>query len=157
MISNFVIQHVSELPTDIVDALVPSSNREGFEPINWLQKDWRSGKNKFAKPGEALYVARSDDRLVGVCGVNRDPYTKSDSICRLRRLYVLPQFRRMGVGRLLVERAFEDARIHFTGIRLRTFDEQAAAFFEALGFREVKDQGVATHEKRLDSVGENNV
>jgi N-acetylglutamate synthase-like GNAT family acetyltransferase len=146
MISNIVIEQVFALPSDLDEELVPASIQEGFEPMRWLQEHWRKSTNRFAEKGEAFYVARSEGRLVGVCGVNRDPYARGDSICRLRRLYVLPEIRRMGVGRLLVERAIEDAGNHFTAMRLRTLDEQSALFFEAIGFARVEDQDEATHE-----------
>jgi len=152
MTSNLIIKQVFTLPSDLDHELVPASIREGFEPIKWLQDDWDSGKNRFNKHGEAFYVARSDERLIGVCGVNRDPYSKDDSMCRLRRLFVLPGFRRRGVGTLLVERAMIGARDHFTAARLRTLDDQSASFFEAIGFRKVEDQEAATHEMKFDGV-----
>lgn len=146
MISELIIEQVFALPSDLDKELVPASIQEGFEPITWLQDHWRKGTNRFAEKGEAFYVARSAGRLAGVCGVNRDPYARSDSICRLRRFYVLPGFRRMGVGSLLVDRAIKDARNHFPAIRLRTLDEQSASFFEAIGFGQVEDREEATHE-----------
>ena len=149
MISNIIIQQVKELPTDFSNELLPASIREGFEPIMWLKDDWKSGKNKYNQFGEAFYIARFGNKLVGVCGVNRDPYSTDVSVCRLRRLYVLPSTRRIGVGRLIVEQAISIARNHFTTIRLRTLDDQSALFFKAVGFRETKNQKEATHEMRL--------
>lgn len=150
MISTIIIQNIRELPSDFDKELLPASTQEGFEPIKWLMVDWENKKNQFAKPGEAFYAARYDGRLVGVCGVNRDPYTKDDSMGRLRRLYVLPQVRRMGVGRQLVERAIIDAQNHFNAVRLRTLDDQSASFFEAAGFRAIEGQDEATHEMKFD-------
>jgi N-acetylglutamate synthase-like GNAT family acetyltransferase len=149
MTPNIIIEQVLVLPSDLDQEVVPASVREGFEPITWLRDHWVSGENRFAEEGEAFYVARSEGRLVGVCGVNRDPHTTSDSVGRLRRLYVLPGIRRMGVGTLLVERAISDARSHFTVVRLRTLDEQSASFFEAIGFTQVENQEEATHEMPL--------
>ena len=151
MISNILIEQTQNLPPDLDTELLPESVREGFDHVKWLQQDWQSEKNQFSMPEEAFYVVSSDSRLIGVCGVNFDPYSKDDSVCRRRRLYVHPGFRGKGVGRSLVERAIADARKHFKTIRLRTLDDQAASFFEALGFRELVDQEGATHEMVLNA------
>jgi len=127
----------------------PAAAQEGFRPIKFLQRDWARGTNRFSKPGEGFYAARSAGRLVGVCGLNRDPYSDDEATARLRRLYVLPAFRRRGVGSALVSHAIQDAVEHFTVVRLRTLDEGSAQFFEALGFRPVNGQEAVTHEKVL--------
>jgi GNAT superfamily N-acetyltransferase len=134
------ISRVHTLPPDLDRELVPASVREGFEPVRWLHDDWEAGTNRFSAPGEAFYVARVDGRLVGVCGVNRDPFVDDPTVGRLRRLYVLPEFRRRGVGRQLVERALQDAGEHFDVVRLRTTDARSAAFFEVVGFTRIQGQ-----------------
>ena len=144
------ISRVVTVPPDLEEELLPASIDEGFKSVRWLRHDWAEGDNRFSEPGEAFYVARMGGRLVGVCGVNRDPFVDDARVCRLRRLYVLPQSRRMGVGRRLVLRAVEDAGTQFSAIRLRTFDSESAKFFEALGFTEVERGEGATHVKVID-------
>lgn len=126
-----------------------AANLEGFRPIQWLRDEWEAGANRFSLPGEAFYTARMEGRLVGVCGVNQDPFAQKAKIARLRRLYVIPELRRKGVGRQLVKRALEDAVKNFEVIRLRTVDSNSAAFFEAIGFIKVKGDESATHLKGL--------
>jgi N-acetylglutamate synthase-like GNAT family acetyltransferase len=145
MNGKILISRTNSLNIHIEDDLLSASMVEGFKPVQWLLEDWEKGKNRFSKPGEALYFALLESRQVGVCGVNRDPFAADDRVGRLRRLYVLPQFRRMGVGRMLVQQALADARQHFTVIRLRTLDENAGAFFEAIGFTRVEGDEGATH------------
>ena len=144
------ISQADTLPADLDGEVMPASIREGFKSVRWLRDEWEEGGNRFSEPGEALYVARIEGRLVGVCGVNRDPFVDDARICRLRRLYVLPRFRRMGIGRRLVLRALEDAGTHFGTIRLRTFDSESAKFFVALGFTEIERGGGVTHAKVID-------
>jgi N-acetylglutamate synthase-like GNAT family acetyltransferase len=150
MIKKLQIARVESLPLNLDDEIVPVAKRENFRAIEWLKNDWQKGVNRFDKPGEAFYVARLNDHLVGVCGVNRDPFVGDASIARLRRLYVLPQYRRLGIGRQLVLRAQEDARKHFIVIRLRTTSEEAGVFFESVGFAEIEGDEQATLEKRID-------
>jgi N-acetylglutamate synthase-like GNAT family acetyltransferase len=149
MATHIDIQRLETLPPDFDEEVMPESIREGFRPIQWLREDWEKGVNRFSEPGEAFYAARVEGRLVGVCGVNRDPFDEASHVGRLRRLYVLPRYRRMGVGCQLVNHALKGANKHFTVVRLRTLDDQSAGFFESLGFRSVSGNKDFTHEKLL--------
>jgi N-acetylglutamate synthase-like GNAT family acetyltransferase len=144
---DIVINRLDGLPPDIGFELLQASIRENFSPIQWLIDQWKDGQNQFSLPGEALYEARDGDRLIGVCGINQDPYVDSKlRLGRIRRLYVLPEYRRQGVGRKLVLRATVDAHSHFSEINLRTFDTQSAKFFEAIGFVMVEGNAQKTHQ-----------
>lgn len=148
---NIDVSRVESLPEDLTGELLGSAVKEDFIALRWLVEDWERGTNRFSKPGEAFYEARIHGRLVGVCGMNRDPYAKDSTFGRLRRLYVLPELRRNGVGRILVTRALEDARGGFRVVRLRTLDEPSAAFFEAIGFAPAHGVKDCTHSIVLES------
>lgn len=140
------IEPAETLPADLEEEMLPAAAAEGFVALRWLWEDWLAGTNTFSESGEAFYVARCDGRLVGVCGLNVDPYAADGATAgRLRRMYVLPPFRRRGVGRRLVEQAIQAGRRHFHSLRLRTLDEGASAFYEALGFDRVENVEGATH------------
>jgi GNAT superfamily N-acetyltransferase len=62
-----------------------------------------SGTNRFNKRGEAIFAASAAGALIGVCGLNVDPYASDPRVGRVRHLYVLSGFRQLGVGRQLVE------------------------------------------------------
>jgi GNAT superfamily N-acetyltransferase len=150
MAERIEVTRETTLPSDLEEMLLPEAIHEGFEALRWLVEDWANGENRFSEMGEALYTARIDGRLVGVCGVNRDPYADVAAVGRLRRLYVHPQFRRLGVGRRLVRRAADEARGHFRCIRLRTLDPSSAAFFETIGFSKVGGDPSCTHNLPLN-------
>jgi N-acetylglutamate synthase-like GNAT family acetyltransferase len=143
------IEKVRTLPPDLAGELMRASTAEGFTPLQWLQDDWETGRNQFSEPGEALFVARMAGRLVGICGLNRDPYVDGPGVGRLRRLYVLPGERRKGIGSRLVRRVLDGAREHFTSVHLRTLDDRSAQFFAELGFSKIEGAKVATHEIKL--------
>jgi GNAT superfamily N-acetyltransferase len=145
------IESSSALPADLATELMPAAAQEKFRALEWLRQDWQTGVNRFSKPGEAFYVARLQDRLVGVCGLNRDPYAKGAGVGRIRRLYVLPAFRRRGVGRELVHRVIADGRACFGAFHVRTVDPQAGAFYAAIGFAPAPGQADFTHELILDT------
>src|SRR5207237_3226882 len=84
-------------------------------------------------------------RLVGVCGLNVDPYAGDARVGRVRHLYVLTPMRRHGVGRQLVTEVIRAAGGRFDSLRLRTNNPAAARLYEVLGFRAHNGAGEYTH------------
>lgn len=144
---NLTIVHLTALPSDIMN-LVSASENEGYRFVRRLMEEWLSGANQFNKPGEALFGAHVAQSLVGICGVNQDSYVDTAEIARLRHLYVQPELRGNGVGRLLVSGCIKSASVHFNKMRLRTSDDQLHAFYRHMSFRKVNDV-TATHELML--------
>lgn len=128
--------------------LVEESEREGFRFLRRLHDDYRDGSNRFDQPGEGLFAAWLSDRPVGVCGLNRDPYVPDGRAGRVRRLYVHPSVRQLGVGRSLVTAVIAKARESYPILRLRTKNPAADAFYRRLGFSPVESEA-ATHVLRL--------
>jgi ribosomal protein S18 acetylase RimI-like enzyme len=52
----------------------------------------------------------SSNRLVGILGFYREDRSKCQHIGSLRSMYVVPEFRRQGIGAMLLDRALEHAR-----------------------------------------------
>ena len=76
------------------------------------------------------YIGKSVGGMAGIKYVSRD-------VCELKRLYVSPLHRRVGLGRSLVERLLSEARIlGYSRVRLETLDfmEAAIRLYESLGF-----------------------
>ena len=142
------ISRLNELPGDL-DQLVQASLAEGFRFLERLCDEWRSGANCFLLPGEALFEARHQGRLIGICGLNRDPYAGETSVGRVRRLYVAPDARRIGVARRLVCAVLREARGQFATLRVRTTTRGGDLFYQTLGFHPTSSVPEATHELRL--------
>ncbi|WP_417380756.1 GNAT family N-acetyltransferase [Gimesia sp.] len=117
--------------------------------LDRLQQEWKEGTNRFDQAGEILLLAMQNQQVVGVCGLNRDPYSNSDRVGRVRRLYVSADSRRTGIGRLLVDAI--QLRCHgvFDELRLRTDTPAADAFYRALGFRRVEGDPDCTHLREI--------
>lgn len=141
------IYQTTFLPPQLAE-LAQEASAEGFRFVGRLMDDWLDGSNRFDQPGECLLVATVDGRLVGVGGVNIDPYVADGETARLRRLYVANAYRRRGIGEALVLALLQRATPHFRQIRLTTDTEAAADFYVQLGFEAVEDE-TATHVKWL--------
>src|SRR6516162_4861759 len=97
-----VIQPIDSLPYDGLSALVTEADANGFRALSRLLSEWRSGLNRFDQPGEALFIAADNGRVVGVCRLNRDPYAGDPTVGRVRHLYVAVDHRRKKIGTQLV-------------------------------------------------------
>ena len=144
-----VIVERLDLTSSSIADLLRESESAGARMVRRLVNDWDSGANRFDRPGEILLGAWAEGRLVGVCGLNVDPYAGSERTGRLRHLYVLAAFRRRGIGRQLVFEVMETARARFDDLRLRTNSPSAERLYETLGFRPCPGASDATHVARL--------
>ncbi len=140
---------LTDLTSDDVADLLSDSERFESRIVRRLVEEWGNGANRFDRPGEALFGARDAGRLVGVCGLNVDPYASHERTGRVRHLYVLSAFRRRGVGQQLVLRVIQAAHGRFDELRLRTDNPVAARLYETLGFKPCDDRGDYTHLAKL--------
>jgi GNAT superfamily N-acetyltransferase len=127
-----------------IEPLLVEAEQQGFEFMRRLVEEWALGANRFDRQGERFLGAFGDGQLLGVGGLNRDPYANTDGVGRLRHLYVLASSRRLGVGSLLVSHILQDAQPSFRVVRLRTTTAEAAAFYLRLGFT-TTDEKTASH------------
>jgi len=148
------VERWRQLPGEALDALVAESERAGLRLVRRLVDDWTSGANRFDRPGEAFFVAVQDGGVVGVCGLNVDPYAGIPRVGRVRHLYVLTAHRRGGIGRRLVEAVVEAAGDRFDELRLRTQNPAAARLYERLGFAACTDAASSSHRRRLAGRGQ---
>jgi carbonic anhydrase len=91
----------------------------------------------YAPPGGRLLLAIEDGEPAGCVGV----HGLAPDVGEMKRLYVRPRWRRTGLGRVLAQRACDEARaIGYRKIRLDTVAatmQSAIALYRAMGFREI--------------------
>jgi GNAT superfamily N-acetyltransferase len=147
------IERLVLLPPDRLERLAAEAEGAGHRFVRRLVEEWEAGINRFDRPGEALWAATNGGLIVGVCGLNADPYTSEGRVGRVRRLYVLAAERGRGIGRSLVERVVAAAWNSFDRLRLRTLNPDAARFYERLGFAPCAE-GDTTHVLYRPRIGE---
>lgn len=110
---------------------------------------------KYGPPRGRLLVIQEDDRSLA-CGGLRD---LGDNVCELKRIYVEPNARGRGLGKLMSERLMEEGRLlGYDTVRLDTLKrlETAIQLYEKLGFRRIPaynhnpEPDVAYFERALD-------
>lgn len=95
----------------------------------------------FVAPDGVFLVVRDEGRAVGCGGVCRFDETRAE----LKRMYVVPEARGRGLGRLLLVALEDEARrLGYDGIVLETGDRQpeALGLYESAGYERIPCYGV---------------
>jgi aminoglycoside 6'-N-acetyltransferase len=139
------VERVTALPMAELQPLRDEATAQGFEFVGRLIDEFQNGRNRFDKPGEALFIVRNGDALAGIGGLNIDHYAGDPNVGRVRHVYVLQSQRRRGAGRALLMAIMSAAIESFAELRLRTNTAEGALFYASLGFAPATDTDSATH------------
>ncbi|MEH7582419.1 GNAT family N-acetyltransferase [Priestia megaterium] len=134
---------------DIKELLI-ESQEESFFFLTKLVAEYKNGQNVFNKTGERLWgVYGEQNKLIGVAGLNQNPYSQYANAGRVRRFYVSAQFRRKGIGKQLLKEIIHYAENYYDSLVLYTDTDKAKLFYERNGFKRVYNQHKITHEYSL--------
>ena len=91
----------------------------------------------YAPPAGRLLLAEFDGEIAGCVALHK----LDAAICEMKRLYLRPQFRGKGLGRLVAEKIIMEARqIGYERMRLDTVEpvmKDAVAMYRRFGFKEI--------------------
>lgn len=147
----FTIRPIHYLLLEDISPILKQSKEEGFRFVERLADEYRDGTNTFNGVGEALYgVFNESGALVAIGGVNSDPFSNKPNIGRLRRFYVSKEFRRSGVGSLLLKNIINEAKNHYRILVLNTDTEGADTFYTSYGFTKSSRYPHSTHYLMLE-------
>ncbi|MDI7775995.1 GNAT family N-acetyltransferase [Asticcacaulis sp. EMRT-3] len=88
---------------------------------------------KYAPPQGALLLASHDARMIGCVAMR----PLASGVCEMKRLYVTPQGRGLGVGRALIDAVLSEARrLGYGEMKLDTLPQMTAAIalYQEAGF-----------------------
>ena len=117
---NLKVQHNYGLEFD-VDAMVDSD----------LTDD-----DKFSPPNGRFYLVKFNNQTAGVGCLKK----LQNRVGEIQRMYVLPEFRGHGIGRAIVNRLVDDARlIGYSKLKLESLEflNSAHALYRSIGFKEI--------------------
>lgn len=102
-----------------------------------FDKELASLPGDYAPPDGRLLLAEYEKQLAGC--VSLHPF--APGVCEMKRLYLRPNFRGKGLGRILAERIIAEAhQIGYKHMRLDTVEpvmKDAVAMYRRLGFKEI--------------------
>jgi ribosomal protein S18 acetylase RimI-like enzyme len=91
----------------------------------------------YAPPNGRLLLAREYDQVMGCIALRQ----LGPTTCEMKRLFVRPEYRDRGLGRVMVEAIIEEARkIGYTHVRLDTIADRmdrAVSLYKSIGFVEI--------------------
>lgn len=105
-----------------------------------FDSELRGLPSPYAPPRGALLTARVGAQLAGCCALRPLDSVDYANACEMKRLYVRPEFRGLGLGRSLAEAILDAARqAGYDYVLLDTLSdmETARALYTDLGFEEI--------------------
>ncbi len=133
-VRRLLIDYAAEFAPAIRECLA----RQGFEA------EMEGLPGRYAAPGGVLYLAMIAETPAGCVAFRK----VGDSDCEMKRLYVAPGFRSMGLGARLIEAAIEHAvRLGYHRLVLDSTPEmsRAVALYRSFGFEEVQPHIAGDH------------
>lgn len=137
------------LNSSVKDFVVGVLASEGFAYDPEKDLDLDDISVNYLEEGGIFYVASTDGKIVGTCAVKKRSVEK----CEIKRLYVHKDFRRMGIGSVLLGKALEFASEHYKTVTLKTNTSlgPAISLYLKTGFYVVKEEmGVVYLKKELN-------
>lgn len=120
-----------------------------------FQKELQELHLQYARPNGCLFLIQAADEQYAGCGAIRKI---EGSIAELKRMYIRPSTRGLGLGHQLLQKAIQVAEeLRYEIIRLDTmpFMENAIRLYEKMGFYQIEPyrhnphEGVRFYEKKL--------
>ena len=98
-----------------------------------LDDELKDMQTKYGLPYGRMYIALVDENAVECVALTRN----DETFCEIKRLYVKPKYRGMGISKALIEKVIADAKeIGYKHMRLDTFPFMSSAIklYEKYGF-----------------------
>ena len=104
--------------------------------VNAMVESDLSDPDKFRPPDGRFYLVQYDNAILGVGCLKK----LAEGVGEIQRMYVLPVFRGKSIGRAIVNRLVDDARmIGYRQLKLESLEflKAAHSLYRSVGFREI--------------------
>jgi ribosomal protein S18 acetylase RimI-like enzyme len=91
---------------------------------------------QYSKPTGCIILCYEDDKPIGCVGLRKF----AEGICEMKRLYLRPEARGKGIGRVLAEEIVEKAKeFGYKKMQLDTIEtmKEAISLYKSMGFKEI--------------------
>jgi ribosomal protein S18 acetylase RimI-like enzyme len=130
-VSPALVEQVRKLFLEYAESLGFSLCFQGFD------EEMNNLPGAYAPPGGRLLLAYHQGQTAGCIALRQF----DQQVCEMKRLYVRPDYRGKGLGRMLVDHVIAEARsIGYKRMRLDTIEssmQDAIALYRQRGFREI--------------------
>lgn len=102
-----------------------------------FDQEMKEFPRQYSPPAGCLFLAVENNTAFGCIGLRRF----DDQTCEMKRLYIKPEFRGTGAGRLLVDIVIKSAKLlNYKAMRLDTLPsmKRATNLYISLGFRRIE-------------------
>ena len=100
----------------------------------------------YGPPTGRLFLVKAEGTFVGCAALRR---IENDTTCEIKRMYLRPAYRGLGIGKAVMEKSIESARsLGYTVMKLDTIGYKmpwAVKLYEAYGFRETAPYNYNPH------------
>ena len=130
------LEHARTLFREYTSSFAGETSFQHYLVLQNFEEELLYLPNGYVPPEGVLLLALEAEKPAGCVAVRR----LSSSVCEMKRLYVKPEFRRLGVGKKLVNAAIEKASgLGYERMRLDTLPsmKQAQALYASLGFKRI--------------------
>lgn len=124
------LENIKELFLEYADSLDFDLDFQNF------QQELANLPGEYAPPGGCLFIALDTDEPVGCVGLRK----LEKNLCEMKRLYVRPRYRDLGIGRVLADTIVREAsQKGYARMRLDTVPAMKAArkLYLSMGFKEI--------------------
>ncbi|MBI4245285.1 MAG: GNAT family N-acetyltransferase [Planctomycetes bacterium] len=125
------LDHIKYLFTEYAKSLGIDLSFQNFD------KELSALPGEYISPDGRLLICKQDKTAIGCVALRKI----SKEVCEMKRLYVKPNFRKLGIGKSLVNKVINEARkIGYKQIWLDTLPnmKEAISLYNSLGFFTIK-------------------
>ena len=157
-----MIQNIIFKKIETMEEIIGAKNLI-VEYVQWLNKDLcfqdiddelNNFPKKYEEPEGSFIIAKENNYVAGCVGIRNI----GNKICEMKRLFVNDNYKGRGIGKILVEKIIEEAKLkQYELMRLDTINtmETALNIYYKIGFYEIEPyynnphEGIVYLEKKL--------